>query len=105
MSSQCLLSDEHRDALAVTFQKDGLNHQASLPQPQRRLVQQLLPGRQEARPHFFNIDPRPLEAVAVLHLLDDVQQDDGCAIQACQHRSVVERQIGSRTSVERNQDS
>ncbi len=88
---------------AVAFQKDGLNHQASLPQPQRRLVQQLLPVCQ-CKPgltssHRSSASQRPTL------ISNYVQQDDGRAIQACQHRSVVERQIGSRTSVERNQDS
>ena len=56
--SQCLLRDKYRDALALALQKDGLYRQAFLSQPERRLVQQLLPGRQEAWPYFFKVNSR-----------------------------------------------
>lgn len=100
-----LLRNQFRHALALALQPDRFDLRTVPAQFRRGFVQQGLAGRQDLRAHLLDVDHGALEAEAVLHLLDDVEQHDGRAAHAGQPGRMVQRQARRGAAVEWNQDA
>ena len=98
-----LLDDELRDTVVAALHHMRSDRQPGLAQRGGGLFQQATRRGQEVRPHLLGIDFRTLVAVAVVHLLDDGEQDDGGAAEFGQRFGVFQRQLSGGAAIQGDQ--
>ena len=98
-----LLDNELRDTVVATLHHVRSYRQAAVTQGLGCLFQQGTGRGQEVRPHLLGIDFRALVAVAVVHLFDDGEQDDGGAAEPGQRFGVFQRQLSGGAAIQGDQ--
>ena len=98
-----LLDDELRDTVVAALHHMRRHRQAAVTQGLGRLFQQGPCGGQEVRPHLLGIHLRTLVAVAVMHLLDNGEQDDGRTTEPGQRFGVSQRQLSGGAAIQGDQ--